>query len=176
MTVQRIDFNPRTRVGYDSVTFETPAYTDWISIHVPAWGTTRQKESIRAKPFISIHVPAWGTTQNGDEDRHYRSISIHVPAWGTTDQGLHFDRILQFQSTYPRGVRPGHDVRSRQPSHFNPRTRVGYDCPRCTSPGFCEISIHVPAWGTTLQSDGYPRYPVYFNPRTRVGYDASPGS
>ena len=149
MTVQRIDFNPRTRVGYDSVTFETPAYTDWIS----------------------IHVPAWGTTQNGDEDRHYRSISIHVPAWGTTDQGLHFDRILQFQSTYPRGVRHyplnschsidkfqstyPRGVRLPRPGcrawdrYFNPRTRVGYDFNYFFSS--CRR--------------------VNFNPRTRVGYD-----
>ena len=33
-----------------------------ISIHVPAWGTTRRKIPERKRTDISIHVPAWGTT------------------------------------------------------------------------------------------------------------------
>ena len=56
-----------------------------ISIHVPAWGTTKDLVAWDETIKISIHVPAWGTTQ-------FLllcllpvlSISIHVPAWGTT--------------------------------------------------------------------------------------------
>ena len=33
---------------------------------------------------ISIHVPAWGTTKVTDQDEMEIYISIHVPAWGTT--------------------------------------------------------------------------------------------
>ena len=34
--------------------------------------------------FISIHVPAWGTTGAGAGATVVLFISIHVPAWGTT--------------------------------------------------------------------------------------------
>ena len=33
---------------------------------------------------ISIHVPAWGTTKYDFENDDFEIISIHVPAWGTT--------------------------------------------------------------------------------------------
>src|SRR5699024_1049548 len=63
-----------------------------ISIHVPAWGTTRRWDVFMTMHVISIHVPAWGTT-DGQNDRPAdgRSISIHVPAWGTTN--IHARRI-----------------------------------------------------------------------------------
>ena len=34
--------------------------------------------------YISIHVPAWGTTGRYMDDIYIIHISIHVPAWGTT--------------------------------------------------------------------------------------------
>ena len=34
-------------------------------------------------------------------------ISIHVPSWGTTDDDEASEVIYQFQSTFPRGERPG---------------------------------------------------------------------
>ena len=79
--------------------------------------------------------------------------------------------FLQFQSTFPRGERPGH---KQQQS------------------GRGQISIHVPAWGTTANQTTVPtkrwfqstfprgerrnrtrfRVPCgYFNPRSRVGND-----
>ena len=78
----------------------------------------------------------------------------------------------RFQSTHPRGVRPG-------PMHRLPAWMI--------------ISIHAPAWGATMQSSGvHNTYAIsihapawgatddllddknwagYFNPRTRVGCD-----
>ena len=42
---------------------ELGPYTNFhISIHVPAWGTTRVFEVTNLTIEISIHVPAWGTT------------------------------------------------------------------------------------------------------------------
>ena len=77
-----------------------------VSIHVPAWGTTKTKiidrieESFqstfprgerRLAPspvlllhIVSIHVPAWGTTADSLAAPQSASVSIHVPAWGTT--------------------------------------------------------------------------------------------
>ena len=58
------NFNPRSRVGNDPVS--TVLCRDlFISIHVPAWGTTDFPLTLLQIPEISIHVPAWGTTGNG---------------------------------------------------------------------------------------------------------------
>ncbi len=60
-----------------------------------------------------------------------------------------------------------------EPPHFNPRTRVG--CDTMTSQfcrHFVRVSIHAPAWGTTLRQTSGQRLDSCFNPRTRVGCDA----
>ena len=101
----------------------------YISIHVPAWGTTvlcgltggkvgfqstfprgERRDSVTCHPLniaISIHVPAWGTTSRIKTISGLMTISIHVPAWGTTQKlsGVEFD-YTKFQSTFPRGERP----------------------------------------------------------------------
>ena len=99
-----------------------------ISIHVPAWGTTRvlarvgtvnafqstfprgeRRGVCRRRGHtenISIHVPAWGTTELETVVPVFFAISIHVPAWGTTRFQLN-----QYNNH----------------SNFNPRSRVGND-------------------------------------------------
>ena len=57
--------------------------------------------------------------------------------------------IYQFQSTFPRGERPSSGSMSNTPRNFNPRSRVGNDGILIVSICACNISIHVPAWGTT---------------------------
>ena len=95
--------------------------------------------------FISIHVPAWGTTQWWY--RYYRDsiISIHVPAWGTTSR---FHCIL----TRQRHFNPRSRVRqrTRTPAAIPPAWGTTLKRP---IPRSCMIiSIHVPAWGTTKTS------------------------
>ena len=58
--------------------------------------------------------------------------------------------LLLFQSTFPRGER--------------------LTC-RCQYALDLRISIHVPAWGTTLYSIVFGLLRVHFNPRSRVGND-----
>ena len=144
-------FNPRSRVGNDDSPLAVP-YPVNISIHVPAWGTTFFDERlffsyIDFNPRSRVGNDQW---QNYGYDAV--RISIHVPAWGTTwhwswttllisdfnprsrvgNDGLlrHFDSTSElFQSTFPRGERPDR------------RFRKGY---------MASISIHVPAWGTTI--------------------------
>ena len=147
-----------------------------------------------SKTIISIHVPAWGTTKDVSLSDILEGISIHVPAWGTTVQ-IHVwifpikfqstfprgERLLwirsigtemEFQSTFPRGERQSCACKFPIFSNFNPRSRVGNDSymhsylhfygyfnPRSrvgndevahwTGYSFQPISIHVPAWGTT---------------------------
>ena len=78
-------------------------------------------------------------------------ISIHVPAWGTTIQSECPRAALRFQSTFPRGERHSHtNVLVVHLLHFNPRSRVGNDSSGFSILRKISISIHVPAWGTTL--------------------------
>ena len=64
-----LNFNPRTRTGYDAV--RPPGDSNpYISIHVPARGTTSTTDLISQIDIISIHVPARGTTRyHGDVRR-----------------------------------------------------------------------------------------------------------
>ena len=77
----------------------------FISIHVPAWGTTAVGTIYSGVVGISIHVPAWGTTINVPYDLQNIKISIHVPAWGTTAENNKWIFDDEFQSTFPRGER-----------------------------------------------------------------------
>ena len=101
--------------------------------------------------LISIHVPAWGTTRRIRADKRLREISIHVPAWGTTQwkmiyilmedifqstfpRGERLDLIIailtrqKFQSTFPRGERRlAQETKQVLRVYFNPRSRVGND-------------------------------------------------
>ena len=56
----------------------------YISIHVPAKGTTDGNDNQWVRLEISIHVPAKGTTLAPSSYQPVSGISIHVPAKGTT--------------------------------------------------------------------------------------------
>ena len=57
--------------------------------------------------------------------------------------------------------------------NFNPRSRVGNDCVVCAEIALRCISIHVPAWGTTVIAREVTMSIFDFNPRSRVGNDNS---
>ena len=102
---------------------------------------------------------------------------------------------IWFQSTHPRGVRPGTPPGTACPiSCFNPRTREGCDIPSVLGyvgrPSFnprtregCDpagpqagsqpagVSIHAPARGATLATVLAVCWGAGFNPRTREGCD-----
>ena len=98
---------------------------------------------------ISIHVPAWGTTKIYCNYGCLSAISIHVPAWGTTDGNVISGYPDEFQSTFPRGERQNLSRNIFLKEYFNPRSRVGNDGYPIVYCCLEEISIHVPAWGTT---------------------------
>ena len=97
-----------------------------------------------------------------------------------------------FQSTFPRGERPCSRIISPKFSDFNPRSRVGNDQIPDILKFYSNISIHVPAWGTTMSKSVFRITPKFqstfprgerqsmgfntgntlnFNPRSRVGND-----
>ena len=104
-------------------------------------------------------------------------------------------QLKEFQSTHPRGVRPGHQQKNvpvqqvsihaptwgatitsitprAKTTSFNPRTHVGCDL-RCRtkSTNTLPVSIHAPTWGATPGFPFVPRKILCFNPRTHVGCD-----
>ena len=107
------NFNPRSRVGNDLSEIVIRSYSGFISIHVPAWGTTvkRSLDEIIDTLFQS-------TFPRGER---------LIGADGTLE-----DR--QFQSTFPRGERPTEYVGNYTLLlNFNPRSRVGNDKARLLS-------------------------------------------
>ena len=98
-------------------------------------------------------------------------VSIHVPARGTTLNIADWITGWMFQSTFPHGERRttegnpaiarGFNPRSRTGNdrpltkwdklekRFNPRSRTGNDCSIVGNYMTFEVSIHVPARGTT---------------------------
>ncbi len=81
---------------------------------------------------ISIHVPAWGTTLAKIQvlcTKQVQSIQSTFPRGERRDTTPDTEDYLRFQSTFPRGERPN---------------RFAWATP------FFTISIHVPAWGTTI--------------------------
>ena len=122
----------------------------YISIHAPTWGATTNR------PSMTLHCVFQSTHPRGVRRPairrmvRTRQISIHAPTWGATpyEQGtwkvfcdfnprthvgcdqravLAAGKIVQFQSTHPRGVRlMGTEIIKE-----------------------IEISIHAPTWGAT---------------------------
>ena len=99
-------FNPRSRKGNDSASpiFSAPIAMfqstfpqgerqasafgnfsgNYVSIHVPARGTTDDVRTYAYCQGVSIHVPARGTTRLQFVLSLCNLVSIHVPARGTT--------------------------------------------------------------------------------------------
>ena len=120
-------------------------------------------------------------------------ISIHVPARGTTTVLPIPTARSKFQSTFPQGERQlphlispfllDFNPRSRKgndgfgscfvsvKANFNPRSRKGNDRLTENRSFQMDISIHVPARGTTLVSIPIAEPIAYFNPRSRKGND-----
>ena len=100
-------------------------------------------------------------------------ISIHAPTWGATNAVYRgANRVNEFQSTHPRGVRHCPRLSKRNVEDFNPRTHVGCDTCKYGRMGIRpDISIHAPTWGATAELIQLWEKPVNFNPRTHVGCD-----
>ena len=123
-----------------------------VSIHAPAWGATgRGIDWIQRKGGFNPRTRVGCDKQITGLAEAFKDVSIHAPAWGAThaqaaqqpatqcfnprtrvgcDQlasGAMLSRAV-FQSTHPRGVRPGSEGRR---------------------PSLGRVSIHAPAWGAT---------------------------
>ena len=77
-------FNPRPRVGGDSIFPSIISLSFGFQSTPPRGGRPRIGDPANATYNVSIHAPAWGAT--GDEGHiwFYFDVSIHAPAWGAT--------------------------------------------------------------------------------------------
>ena len=101
-----------------------------ISIHAPTRGATFCLVILLYLLVISIHAPTRGATELFFKDSK-RWSNFNPRTHEGCDSFLRFLRFPNdlFQSTHPRGVRPGGILNLRHLSkNFNPRTHEGCDC------------------------------------------------
>ena len=101
---------------------------DYVSIHAPTRGATRQMVYIPMDIHVSIHAPTRGATVDGRLDKGLKIVSIHAPTRGATDC-----LIKSFAITWC----------------FNPRTHTGCDTLPGTPSRPSSVSIHAPTRGAT---------------------------
>ena len=103
-----VSFNPRTRVGCDDAgRFELPYLHGFQSTHPRGVRLAGSGQGATGQQ-VSIHAPAWGATSCplcGTRPRHSFNPRTRVgcdtrPVGGSS-------LCVRFQSTHPRGVRPG---------------------------------------------------------------------
>ena len=193
---ERSCFNPRTRVGCDTLKLMPNRVQAKVSIHAPAWGATAGPRHPGPRPrFQSTHPR--GVRRQGRLDRraggrfqstHPRGVrplqmSLIIAAETSFNPrtrvgcdvgaGVGCRTATLFQSTHPRGVRPcpGPMWTGQRPC-FNPRTRVGCDfgSNRMISSELQFQSTHPRGVRPAAFADRASRRSC-FNPRTRVGCD-----
>ena len=99
-------------------------------------------------------------------------VSIHVPARGTTVIFINQIRDKMFQSTFPHGERQIKLSSIKNEIKFQSTFPHGerLEKPR-KSRLLTDVSIHVPARGTTSNGNKKELIVVSFNPRSRTGND-----
>ena len=169
-----------------------------VSIHAPAWGATDPTGGVQLARHVSIHAPAWGATGSRSHlpqqslRRFNPRARVGRDAAGSGGMGSR----RGFQSTRPRGARPGHASGPAAPGHVSIHApawgathtvfavlgqfQVSIHAPAwgatCDLLRFllalASVSIHAPAWGATRPNgSGFQSPRRCFNPRARVGRD-----
>ena len=169
-----ISFNPRTRVGCDTIHIWSVSCTLTFQSTHPrgvrrllfGWGTwlamfqSTHPRGVRPERYRVTYyrIQFQSTHPRGVRPADHRPAACRRPCFNPrTRVGCdlpapgHVAHATEFQSTHPRGVRRGrcHLLAGRS-SGFNPRTRVGCDpVERCLPQSGHPVSIHAPAWGAT---------------------------
>ena len=143
------NFNPRSRVGNDGLFWYFQRYLLQFQSTFPRGERRGIMDLVGRYADISIHVPAWGTTKSAHADlvnNKFQStfprgerpflpllqLQLHNfnPRSRVGNDTYPFTEIIQellFQSTFPRGERHHRSGYRCCHRHFNPRSRVGND-------------------------------------------------
>ena len=169
-------FNPRARVGRDTVARCYSPVVLSVSIHAPAWGATKVKINrlfLRRK-FQSTR-PRGARRGNFRASSQSKFVSIHAPAWGATrSKRRSTSTNLSFQSTRPRGARL-HDKHSNDAETAFQSTR-----PRGARLVLAKDTTGAYLFQSTRPRGARPTFSPHthraasrFNPRARVGRDCT---
>ena len=146
--LSEVDFNPRSREGSDC--------SSRALIYILHNFNPRSREGsdkIIDKPLpihpISIHAPARGATKTGCTVCGKQIFQSTLPRGERPGLTLYGKSTQIFQSTLPRGERLAYRCLDCLEGNFNPRSREGSDC-KCAKILIC---------------------PCNFNPRSREGSD-----
>ena len=102
------------------------------------------------------------------------AVSIHAPAWGATVVLQKLVDDVVFQSTRPRGARPGLADQAMMLLSVSIHAPAwGATSLLSRGVGQKAVSIHAPAWGATAARAVFHKGQYRFNPRARVGRDAA---
>ena len=166
-------FNPRPRVGGDSGQGDIRCCGSVFQSTPPRGGRHGVPHIWHPPGHVSIHAPAWGATgvllcgvvkrlcfnprpRVGGDGRSFkaprllRGFNPRPRVGGDARTVPWIFCSCSFQSTPPRGGRPGLMSEAGCFSCFNPRPRVGGDAQaRGDHPSGLVVSIHAPAWGAT---------------------------
>ena len=81
---KRLSFNPRSRMGSDSLIPLMLSYGHQFQSTLPHGERQQVMYSIVFIYYVSIHAPAWGATEVYSPPLTKEPVSIHAPAWGAT--------------------------------------------------------------------------------------------
>ena len=129
-------FNPRSRVGND---YDVANHNDCYTYFNPR----SRVGNDHFKGFSVVDGDIFQSTFPRGERQQAQSDIIFQ---------------LIFQSTFPRGERLRIHTSRITSTYFNPRSRVGNDHVHFDYTAKSDISIHVPAWGTTFCCYSLSRY------------------
>ena len=191
-----INFNPRTPVGCDPLTYASCICQNVFQSTHPSGVRQHLISHLRFLLDISIHAPQWGATFalprrglfhvfQSTHPSGVRLISRSSSRSSREFQSTHPSGVrlvwslpgisrCRFQSTHPSGVRQsieGVDVCWVEISIHAPQW--GATTGQQQLPRVRRISIHAPQWGATIPRCGNSLLPVDFNPRTPVGCDVA---
>ena len=110
----------------------------------PVWDATVFDFDVTPEQLVSIHAPRERPYQVLRSGRPHL-VSIHAPAWARQNRGASMSKN-RFQSTRPRGARPGGCFGERALSIVSIHAPAGADDRRCGILPNPYVSIHAPAW------------------------------
>ena len=122
-------FNPRVRAGRDK-------QDKTIIIHAPVSIHASARDATRRRLWSCTSVRCFNPRVRAGRDDftpvilRYTSVSIHASARDAILSAQNNSLGLWFQSTRPRGTRPGCRSAKSGTGCFNPRVRAGRDNPR----------------------------------------------
>ena len=169
-----INFNPRTPVGCDPLTYASCICQNVFQSTHPSGVRQHLISHLRFLLDISIHAPQWGATFALPRRGLFHVFQSTHPSGVRLISRSSSRSSREFQSTHPSGVRQsieGVDVCWVEISIHAPQW--GATTGQQQLPRVRRISIHAPQWGATIPRCGNSLLPVDFNPRTPVGCDVA---